>query len=1285
MKLARSAVVFALGFFALIAQTLLFRTFLTAFEGTELAIGGFFASWLTWVAVGALAGRAESRAHKRALGAFEFLTLAYLPAFVLQFYLIANIRRIAGVQSYELFPFAPMLGLAFLVNAPISLLTGFLFTMACRWAAREHAMPVARVYIIEALGGCVGGVFVTGLLADGLPGEGAALAASLVVAAAAGACGFIRARARAQRLAAAVPALLLALLAAAGTGGRWANANHRAAWQRLLPGHEYAGTFATAQARYLYGQREGQFVVTSAGSVCEALPDTEHASEVAAIHLAQAPDARNVLVVGPGSLAICLRLREQPQIERVVWLHPDPDYPARVFDALPDAFRAGAGDVEMPGVDIRRFIASTPHRFDLVILNLPDATTLVANRYSTSELFAGLKAILAPAGVVSLRISGAANYVGGELACLGASALATLGSAFEQIVLKPGDESWLIASNGAELAQSPEAIRARFAAIPGAAGLYPPEALPALFPPDRVAFQLDSYQEALDRLNQAGVDAHAFLLNTDRRPKALLFSLLLALRQAGRLSIGGLLPLLLTMAGGLAVCIAALYAVLRFAYLLGSPRSRAPVPALFDGYALVFSVGLAGMSLSIVLMFVYQSQYGALFLYIGLITSLFMFGSFLGSLASERFLAGRVQEGRVLLPLCLFLHLDIILAIYGLPAAAPQAVYALLFLLCGAATGCYFPIAAHRMKQAGRSPGAAGSRLELLDHAGGAAGAAVTGLALLPLLGVPSTVGVMALLVAANLVPRLVPGHRDPHALAGDGFERFVRPCGYALLGIGALLVIVFHMGGRLEAARAHRHLEAVARRMTQDAALRAEEARLDDGSPCPYFETSGVDEAHPPGYVFSTEGLARGVYGYAGPVDLAVYVDADGALLDIEVLASHETPAYLDFVSRWTRCLAGTPLFAAESLAQVDALTGATLTSEAILRTLEAAGNTFASAALGADTGPAPGRTPGLVPDRAFLLLTALTAAAIVLRLRPNPTVRRVFLAAALVCAGFWLNAQYSSQHVISLLAGQSAGLRLNGPFFLVFVMPVVVILFGNVYCGYLCPFGAAQELLGDLRPERFHTDPPKRIWRYARCVKYALLLVAVALFATSRSAAVLAADPLTTIFGSARTAAAIAITAAVMALAILYRRFWCRNLCPAGAFLALLNRANLLGRIPGRVGRIVPGTRPAHCDLGVRHARELDCIRCDRCRYADAAARGPEEAPHSDGWLVLVFSCAVIVLAAVFCDAAVSNLRSELEPEVIVRSTGAARDVDTGRIQRMIERGELSDHEADFYREAP
>ena len=47
----------ALGFLALVLQTLLFRDFFAVYEGHELGLAAFFSSWLVWVGLGALCAR----------------------------------------------------------------------------------------------------------------------------------------------------------------------------------------------------------------------------------------------------------------------------------------------------------------------------------------------------------------------------------------------------------------------------------------------------------------------------------------------------------------------------------------------------------------------------------------------------------------------------------------------------------------------------------------------------------------------------------------------------------------------------------------------------------------------------------------------------------------------------------------------------------------------------------------------------------------------------------------------------------------------------------------------------------------------------------------------------------------------------------------------------------------------------------------------------------------------------------------------------------------------------
>ena len=107
----------AIGGFSLVAQTLLFREYLISFQGNELGIAIFYATWLGWIAVGALLAAAigrgadraqlsdgEDRAPIRLPQAFLSLVPFYPLAVVLQLLLTASVRSLAGIAPFELFP-----------------------------------------------------------------------------------------------------------------------------------------------------------------------------------------------------------------------------------------------------------------------------------------------------------------------------------------------------------------------------------------------------------------------------------------------------------------------------------------------------------------------------------------------------------------------------------------------------------------------------------------------------------------------------------------------------------------------------------------------------------------------------------------------------------------------------------------------------------------------------------------------------------------------------------------------------------------------------------------------------------------------------------------------------------------------------------------------------------------------------------------------------------------------------------------------------------------------------
>lgn len=544
---------------------------------------------------------------------------------------------------------------------------------------------------------------------------------------------------------------------------------------------------------------------------------------------------------------------------------------------------------------------------------------------------------------------------------------------------------------------------------------------------------------------------------------------------------------------------------------------------------------------------------------------------------------------------------------------------AAVLFLAGLAFASAIPLAALRMHEEGDTADTAGKRVTRLTVLGAMAGGLIALSALLPAFGMSGTVLLAELLAAQNLAVLLIHRHRARRFPVGDAFERYWPPTGYILFAVGAGLMAWSTLQSvKDEAARNARRttraaqvaqfpvrvplgdtpLAGMAESLTgrTDGQLRTLPA-TDEFAPAPYAWLPATDR-HEGGFVYCTAHFVQGIDGFNGPVVMAVWLSPEGVLRGLRILEHDETPAYLAMTDNWRAKLIGLHLFDASRLDKVDTVSGATYSSMGILQTL------FESAArlrherppvmtepkapepiLSASPSPSTTR-----PDAGLIALCGLLVCSLYLRVRPNRWARRGVLLATVITLGFWLNVQYSTYHVLSVAGGGIPPFAFNSVFALAILLPVMLLLTGNLYCGYLCPFGALQELLSDMVPRRWHLIPDAKSYRSVRTLKYLLLFGAVTVYALTRSAELVSLDPLVSAFAYPAGTLSVAILV-LLAVNLIVPRFWCRALCPTGAFLSLANRVRLLRRW-------LPAIRPADCDLGVRTRNDTDCIQCDRCR---------------------------------------------------------------------------------------
>ncbi len=1236
--LAWLALFFAAGALSFVAQAVLFREYLVLYQGSELVIGLFFGAWLAWVAAGAALGRLAPRTGWSPALQVAVLGSAHALAPFVQLVLLRSTRQLTGVPAWQAFPPDLLLGVTLVGLAPVSVLTGALFTVACAAAADHSEAPkrgdVSARYVAECVGSFAGGAAVTAGIEAGL-GEvmlliGAALALSLATAWVS-----ISAKHRAASWLAGTTSAILVV--ATLTGGVTAanEALERARWRGVLPQGTLLASTSTPYQHVAVGQLGGQIVIARDGRLDAAVPDDPGHAEVAALLFAQRPAARRILVVGDAATGLLRHLLLRGP-EEVVWIDDDPDATALLRAHLPAADLAALTDprVRVATGDPRVRVRERGGVFDVIAVLTADPMTAHGNRLYTRQFLLDLKRRLATGGVFASRIAAEPNYLAGDVLTMGASLDRTLRSVFHWVAVTPGDTWWLFAGDsGTSLSVDPDILAARLAEAPAAGG-YAPERIAGVWSTAKLRW-------LKGRLDSARADGDDKLLNTDRRPVAMLLalawrlraldsdigSLLMALRSAGAWP--WLALLLICLCGRL---LHVGFGPTRAANTRHPPRARADWQrgvGTFNALALVAVAGGCGMALATIWMLAFQGRFGAIFAEIGLVGGLFVLGLAAGGAVTLRALrsGARREEPHVLswrpatLYVCaagaiLVTLTPALIWLDGVDNLFAWPLFLLAFLLSGAISGAALPLAEAMLAPYRQTTAEVAAGLEGADHLGGAAAAGVVGAVLLPTLGVLGTTWLLAAsLVAVALLlvqQRWLQGRAPPKSTRPESW-RWRPPTATAL--VGATIVGCAIAGGALIRAQLEqpqlRFDEATMRSWVGDGVF------VERDAPFAHYVVDPPADRPPRGALAASMAVAADVRGYAGPINLLVAVDAAGLLSRIRLLETRDTPAYIRGLGQWLQRLEGRavaiPLSAhapdrtrTGDPGEVDVLTGATVTSEAALAAINLCGAALATHALALPPARTQNPTPLsrrlLQPAVLYLLISLLLA--IVVARRAGARLRRLVLATHVLIGGLLLNTQLSTVDLARLVRLELPTLETPEVFLLFFGALALGLAFGPLYCAGLCPLGAAQELLGSLGlAGRLH----HRLEDGARKLKYLVLIAVVCLAASGDETGLLAGDPLR--FGLGRHAedGALLLLLVLALGSVFVIRPWCRYLCPVGAGLNLLNRLRLADR----------WLRPriyGACDLGVDGPWDADCLQCDRCVTGCTLPVRPQTAAEAD-----------------------------------------------------------------------
>jgi len=176
--------------------------------------------------------------------------------------------------------------------------------------------------------------------------------------------------------------------------------------------------------------------------------------------------------------------------------------------------------------------------------------------------------------------------------------------------------------------------------------------------------------------------------------------------------------------------------------------------------------------------------------------------------------------------------------------------------------------------------------------------------------------------------------------------------------------------------------------------------------------------------------------------------------------------------------------------------------------------------------------------------------------------------------------------------------------------------ILWGRVYCGRVCAFGALTQLIDRVVPARLQWKVPRVLERRAGYVKYGVLVAAIAYYLATRDIGIRRYVEPFSMFSLRETALFWTGIGVLLVASVLVRNLYCRFLCPVGAFLGVIAQATTVFRIKRWSECSTCRICEKACEWGAIRGPEIvrsECVRCDDCERLYA---NEKKCPH---WIIL------------------------------------------------------------------
>ena len=754
MKNRIGMAIFVMGFSGLVAQILLLRELLIVFSGNELSIGIILANWLILEAIGCffLGKRAENVKNK--IETFAGIAILFSVSFLVAVYLTRILKIILGVSIGEELGLLPILYTSFLLLLPVSILHGALFTFGCKIYSMfftQDASSVGKVYFYETVGTIAGGIIWTYLLIQYFHAfqiaTGIAMLNFFV-------CLLLLApywkTGRPQKIITTVAGLFLFLagyLFFAGGADKLQRLSIKAQWKD----HNVVHYQNSIYGNICVVENEGQYTFFSDGipNIVTPIPDIAFVEEFVHLPLLSHPDPKKLLILSGGAGGVINEVLKHPSVELIEYAELDPLVLEliRKFPTILTEDELNDARVKVRYIDGRLFLKMTENKYDLIMVGLTDPANLQTNRFFTKEFFSLAKKKLNEEGILVIGLTGSLTYLNDELKNLNGCIFNTLKSVFPYVRAIPGGGTNLfLSSKSGEISLIDKSgFVDRLNERNLKTNLLIPWHIENKLHPRWQDWFLGFLEGSTQKINSDFNPLGAFY--SISQWNALFAPYLRGLfRWIEKINLRMFFPLF------------AIFVALFF--LIRSVNKK------FFGTGIplcIATTGFAGMIFDLALIFTFQSLFGYVFFWLGLLVTFFMAGAAVGAMAVTSILS-RIKND---LKFFLKTELAIICFSCGLPLVFlfvhpyldSPAIFLLLRILilvisfiCGFLIGAQFPIANKIYLKGGKDLSKTAGLLYACDLLGGWLGGIAGSVVLLPVLGLSGAFVVIVLLKLSSFI-----------------------------------------------------------------------------------------------------------------------------------------------------------------------------------------------------------------------------------------------------------------------------------------------------------------------------------------------------------------------------------------------------------------------------------------------------------------------------------------------------------------------------------------------------